>query len=275
MDIKDINLNAPALPDDEEGTDTSAEGSQPDKTVKEGEDSGNGSSQAENDTEDDTEGESDVEEPRIPYSRFETVNERAIRAEAELAAYKAQRQEQSQADAGGEYKGQLPGYWVELWGDNELSRKAFNAEQQRITVIQEDAARKAVEAIEQRQADRDQHVEKTVEAIEGALTDFQAKTKRTLTDGEQSAVLDIMDELTPKDERGNYQVDPTVFLDKAVELHDLRQLKTTGKTREAKRKAAAIAGASSDSSSAPSEGATHFRPGSWDSWRENPLLPKD
>lgn len=278
MDIKDINLNAAALPDDESSTDTSTEGSQPEQKVEEGDDTGEADSQADNDSADDAD-KDDVEEARIPYSRFETMHERAVKAEAAALAAEQElerrRSDSNNRDAGGEYKGELPSYWVELWGDNDLSRRAFNAEQQRMSVIQEDAARKAVEAVEQRQTEAQQRVEKTVEDMETAFVDFQAKSKRSLTDNEQSSVLDIMDELAPKDPKGNYQVDPTVFLEKAVELYDLRQLKATGKTREAKRKAAVLAGTSTDSAPSGSDGVTHFRPGEWDSWRNNPLLPKD
>lgn len=264
-------------------SDTSA---QPDAEETEGTDTSTEDSQSEQEVEDDTEEESEgadtsssqkdvVEEARVPYSRFETVNERAIKAEQEAKMLR----EQLEANRGSSNQtapsGDLPGYWVELYGDSDLSRQAWAAEQKRLTAMQESVAQKAVEAVEKRQAENAKFEEDTINRMVNVFDDFGSKNKRTFTDVEQSAILDIMDELSPKDETGRYEVDPVRYLDRAVEIHDLRQVKTSGKRIEAKRKAASLAGASSDGAPQGNEKSGHFVAGNWDSWRNNPLLPKD
>lgn len=265
MDEK-INLDAAAIPDsNDEGSETSTEGSQPEQKAE---------------TEESTESEESsssqkdvVEESRVPYSRFKTVNdeketamERAIRAETELEVMRRQSSVTS--------NGELPDYWVELYGDSDISKRAWGAEQKRLAVIEEGAAKRAVEGLQKQQREQAKQEEQAVANMENAFDDYAGKNKRNFSDTETSAILDIMDELSPKDEYGNYEVDPVRYLERAVEIHDLRQVKSTSARNVAKRRAASLTGASSDGEPS-NEKVGHFQPGSWDSWRNNPILPKD
>lgn len=261
---------ANALPDAEEAEDkeTPTEDSQTKEEVEtevEGDESEETSSSKKD----------DVEEARVPYSRFETVNERAIRAEKELELL---REEQKQSKQVTVSETDPPAEWLELYGDSDTSRRAWNVQQtldqKRLASIQEAAARSAVEGLEKRQAEQSKHESEIVSNMENAFDDFAAKNKRTFSDSEQSAILDVMDDLSPKDEKGLYLVDPTTYMERAVELYDLRLAKSTTKKNESKRRATSLASAGSEGE--PSNQKTgHFKAGSWDSWRDSPLLPKD
>lgn len=272
---KDINLDAPALPDADEAedTETSTEGSQPEQEVEE--------EQEGDDSEDTSASQQADDERRVPYSRFHSVNsekqealERAIRAETELELLRKQNLPESRT-----LSDETPPHeWVELYGDSELSRKAWTTQQsldkRRFAEMQSEAAKAAIDGLRKAETETKQRESEAAEQIVDALEDYQSSNKRRLNDAEQSAVLDIMDELSPKDAEGNYIVHPTQFLDRAVELYDLRKQKATEKTRTAKRSATQMAGTSSEGETTGETSTTHFKPGNWGSWRDNPLLPK-
>lgn len=266
MEIKDLNLDAQAIPesDVEEGSETSTEGSQPKQTVeKEESTEANASSEAEN-SEEET-----VVEARVPYSRFETVNTRAIQAETELNMLKQQIAEGNRSSQNGSYQGDLPEAFVELYGDSDASRRVYELEQKRFQDIEEKAAERAVERLAERQAQLAQQEEQRVAEMENAFDDFASKNKRTFSDAEQSAILDVIDDFTPKDDTGHYLVDPMQYLDKAVEVYDLRAEKAQAKTKESKRRATSIASASS-------EGDATNQTTPWTgNWWDSPMLPKD
>lgn len=254
----------------EEGTDTPSEESQPESEVEQEEET-----QEEEAAPSEAENTEVAEAPRVPYSRFEKVNQRAIEAEKELEILKRQLAENPTRSTSEPHQGDLPDYWVELYGDSELSRKAWAAEQKRITAIEERAAESAVKNLQKVQQQEAARVEETVEEMENAFQDYGAKLKREFSDAEQSSILDIMDELTPKGEDGNYLVSPLTYLEKSVQFYDLQNQSVLSKKRAAKQKAAALTGGGSEGAPAESNPSSHFVGGNWDSWRNNPMLPKE
>lgn len=206
------------------------------------------------------------EEPsRVPYSRFETVHERAIRAEAE-AAFLKQQLEQSKQTVQPPYSGDLPQEWVELWGDNETSRKAFAVEQRRIAKIEESVAEKAIERLQLVQQEREKQSEEVADSWTAQFDDYASKSKRTFTDDEQSAILDVMDELTHKDDKGNYLTNPIDYLPQAVEIYDFRTDRALASKKAAKQRTAQL-------TSAKGEGEPNGRSGQWTgNWEKSPLL---
>lgn len=274
---KKLNLDAAAIPDDESGSVAPTEGSQPEQEVEKEEEETNdeAATEATNESEEEAEEETVVPESRVPYSRFEKVNERAIKAEMEREFLRtqleaAQRNQSSQPVT----DGTLPDYWVELYGDSDLSRKAWSAEQKRMEVIQETATQRAFENLQKAQREEAQLETQSAEEITNSLDDFQAQAKRTLSKAERNSILDIMDEFTPKDEHGNYAA-PLLAVEKAAEIYDLRNTTASASKKAARRNAATLAGASSEGAPSGSDKETHFRAGAWDSWRNSPLLPRD
>lgn len=259
MDEKELDLDKVSVtdPEPEEG-----EGREPETPV-EGENKGA--------SEPATPDEADVmtDPPRVPYSRFETVNERAIRAEAELELLKQQREDKPDAVV---FTGDLPEKWVRLYGDNDASREAYGLYK---TGIKEEFQSMRQDLLnEVRAEERRREVEAEKEANEWAtkISDYGLKNARSFTDAEQSALLDVMDELAPKDDKGMYLVSPISYLPQAVELYDLRNQKANFSKKEAKRKATEIAGAKGEGEPEPITSDSHFRPGQWDSWRNNPII---
>lgn len=177
-----------------------------------------------------------VDEQKVPYSRFSTALSRAKEAEreAEEARRHAMELEERlrtreyqpsyapQGEQGVEiYKGVLPGSWIRLYGDSDASREAYSLELIRQREIEERAERRAIEAYERRSTEERQALSSNERLIDDRLEDLSALLGRDLTEKEESAVLDIVDEYTPKDEYGNYAGD-TIPFEKAWEIYEMR-----------------------------------------------------
>jgi hypothetical protein len=151
----------------------------------------------------------------------------------------------------------LPSYWVKLYGDSEPSKEAFQLRQQELKEERETLRAGLREDMQREQVESEQRTEATVTNWSEQIDDFAAANKRKFTDTDTDALLDVMDELTPKDTDGNYIVEPIQYLAQAVELNDLRKEKAQASTKASREKTARLTGAKS-------EGIPTSKSGDWD-----------
>lgn len=238
------NLDQPSVPEDEptEDTEQDVEGEEGEATVE----ADNTEAEPEEDKAEDTTVEKDP--PRVPYSRFETVNERAIRAEEQLRIMQEERERERLAQAAAPTPAGLPTYWVKLYGDSDASKEAYALRQQELAEERKTIQSNLREELQREQVEAEQRTEQTVEDWSNQIDDFAAQNKRKFSDAETDALLDVMDELTPKDENGNYIVEPIQYLPQAVELYDLRQEKALASKKASKQATARLTGARSEGS---------------------------
>ncbi len=199
--------------------------------------------------------ESVVDEQRVPYSRFSKMREAA--REAELRAEEAESRYQdvlrvreerggvSQETDAPEYKGALPGYWMKLYGDSEASREAYSIELQRQREIKEEARREALDAVRSETQTERRILANNETVIENRLDDLSEYLGRDLTLEQQGALLDIVDEYTPKDADGMYAGELLPF-DKALEIMELRQGQAGATSSRQRRQATALTSSRSD-----------------------------
>jgi len=176
--------------------------------------------------------------PRVPYSRFETVNERAIRAEEQLKIYQQREEQDKLAQASSKNEDGLPAYWVKLYGDSEASVEAYQLRQQELAEERETLKTGLREDLYKEQQEQETRQEETVKDWSSQIDEFAETNKRKFTDSQTDALLDVMDELTPKDANGNYIVEPIQYLPQAVELYDLRTERANA-SKKASRQATA------------------------------------
>lgn len=185
-----------------------------------------------------------VEEQMVPYSRFKTVVE--ARREAERRADEAERNAEEERIAARSHRepatpsdADLPTYWVKLYGDSDVSKEAYKYELQRQDDMREAAREEAREAFRQERAQESEVLSQNERTIDNRLDDLADNLGRDISAQEEAAVLDIVDEYTPKDTEGNYAGELMSF-DKAWEIHELRQSQATTKTRKARSVPAAL-----------------------------------
>jgi len=213
--------------------------------------------------------EKDAVEPeetgRIPYSRFEKVNEAKIRAEERLAVLEEQLAKKNSNDSDST-EITPDDDWIELWGDNEDSRRAYLVDQRRKEKERIETTNRILEEIDTRQTTKQKELQENLNYIDDNIAQFEETLGRKLTEAEESAILDIQDEWTPKDDKGNY-IAPLLSAEKAFEVYNLRQTTATAKKSLARKRVVSITGSSTDGESESSSSAD-YDPSAWGSWRK-------
>ena len=204
-----------------------------------------------------------ADKARIPYSRFETVNEAKIRAEEKvkyLEEQLASKRVDTQSDV------EIPEEWTELYGDNDVSKRAYQLQLNLNQKFQEEVTQRAFERIENQRTEQEESTKENLKVIDENLAGLSEELGRKLTETEESSILDIQDEFTQKDEQGNYLV-PLLPADKAFEILTLRNEKVSFQKKQAKNRVLSATGASTEGDTSTPVGA-NFNPNSWGSWRD-------
>ncbi len=205
------------------------------------------------------------DKPRVPYSRFESVNERAIRAEERAKILEEQLNARNQS-ADYDEDISVPEEWTELYGDSDAAQKAYALQVKLNERNISDTTAKILENIETTQAKKAQEEKESLDYIENNIKGLEESIGRKLSESEESKVLDIQDEFTPKDEHGNY-IAPLIPADKAFEIYTLRQ--STAKAEKSTIRRKVVAATSSNSEGTGSLKAfENYRPGEGGLWRD-------
>ena len=213
----------------------------------------------------------EVEEQRVPYSRFETV--RRQKDEAERDAEEARsilrqalsRQPDttpSQSSYDEDYARELK----KLYGDSPVAQEIIEINLKHQHEIEERAERRAIEAIERREHSETIALRDNEATIDQRLESLSDYLGRKLSDGEESAILDIVDEYTPTGEDGKYAGEILPF-DKAWEIYELKNASQGQSSRRARNAATVASSARSEgeSTSVTEERNKNFNPLNWKS----------
>ncbi len=221
----------------------------------------------------DEEKEESVEETKVPYSRFKNVNQARRDAEAEADKWRARATELEESRATRrtdteEIDGEMPSYWKELYGDSEASEKAWKIQQRREQEIEQrayDAGQRGAQELKQVETAR---VNENLSVIDSNFEDLSTFVGRDLTEKEQSAILDIVDDYTAKDEDGNY-LGAVMPFEKAWEVYELKNSKSKVATRQSRDTVAALTGANTQGEpSAQVEKDKNWNPLDWNAWKK-------
>lgn len=187
------------------------------------------------------------EEARVPYSRLKTVVEQRdqlatrISTIEEQLASQAQQRETAQETL---TENEMPREWIALYGDGPLAQQAWNVQLQREQKLMEQAEARAVTRIKQEEQQEAQALKDNEALIDESLASLQDKLGKKLTSKQEEDILSIVDEFSPADASGKYL---SVFpFDKAYEIYELRNLKTSAPTKKARLEVADLAGVQSE-----------------------------
>lgn len=204
------------------------------------------------------------DDQKVPYSRFKKVvderNETASKIqflEERLQELESNRQESTPEET------EMPSEWVELYGNNDVAKRAWAVQQRREDEIAERAISQAVERLRAQQDEEVNAIAENEETIDNNLLELQDKLGKRLTSKQEEDILTIVDEFSPVGNDGKYI---TVFpFDKAYEIYALRQSQKGLGTRQARQTVADLAGNQSDGEADSND--PNFKRG-WDNWRE-------
>lgn len=211
----------------------------------------------------------EVEKPRVPYSRFENVNRARREAEAEAERWRTRAAELEQQRPVPRESNDVPAWWLENYGDTPQTRKAWENQRNHELEIIAQAEERAIARLEAQQREAQNAEKDNLKMIDESLEDLSAYVGRDLTEKEQEAVLDVVDEWTPKGPDGKYLGAPIPF-EKAWDYLELKQRASKAPKIESRNAAAqAISTASTGQPSAEqAERDKSFMPGRWGDWRK-------
>ncbi len=188
------------------------------------------------------------EEAKVPKSRFLTMHTRAVEAEKALRELEAERSRQTIEPTKEPEHTELPDYWIEMFGDSDASKKAFDAEQKRLSTIEEKAAERAYERLESREKEEEARTKEIVDSFDSAFEELGIVLDKEFSDDEQVAILDIVEQYSPKDKNGKLMRDFLLPLDKAYEIYSVRSDVKTAEKKAARSNVASLQSARSEGS---------------------------
>lgn len=249
MNLKKVDLNAPAFGPGSQNIETETEEAeaQPVKVEKEEE------------TEETSE-----EESKVPYSRFKKFHDEAKSAREEAEFWKKEAESNKKETVTTE---EVPEFWKELYGDSEASQKAWRIQEKANDSLIERSRREAIEAVRNERYEESKQVEENVDKIDSNFDNLSDTLGRELTEKEQSTLLDIVDDYTPKDGDGNY-IGEIMPFNKAWEIYELKQ--QAGKLSKAKSRDSIASLSNTQSQGDPAvieEKNKQFNPLDWNSYK--------
>lgn len=187
----------------------------------------------------------DVEEDKVPKSRFLTVSQRAIDAENRLREYEAERAVPEVKPAYDD--ADLKKFYTETFGETEVAEKLYQNELARLTSIEEKAAERAFERFSKLNEEQTAVINERVDSFDRAFEELAIQEGKTeFTDDEQIALLDIVESYSPKDKDGKLIGDYLLPLDKAYEIYKVQNDPITQAKRSQRNEVASLSGARSE-----------------------------
>lgn len=206
----------------------------------------------------------EIEEAKVPRSRFLTMHQRAIEAEKALRQFEAERTTAPAAPALSDDE-DLRNFYVQTFGEGELSEKLYQNELARLTSIEEKAAERAFKRFSEMGQQEEQVITQRVESFDRAFEELSVEADHDFTDDEQVALLDIVEAYSPKDAEGKLIGEYLMPLDKAYEIFQLQQAPVSQAKKQERNQVAALTGARSQG--APAQGSdADWQPGQDRRW---------
>lgn len=185
------------------------------------------------------------EEDKVPKSRFLTVSQRAIDAEKLNRQYEAERAVQTEVKPAYD-DADLKKFYTETFGETEIAEKLYQNELARLTSIEEKAAERAFERFSKLNEEQEKVVNERVSSFDRAFEELAVQEGKTdFTDEEQVAMLDIVENYSPKDKDGRLIGEFLLPLDKAYEIYKVTNDPISQAKRTERNQVASLTGASS------------------------------
>jgi hypothetical protein len=206
------------------------------------------------------------EESKVPYSRFKKFHDAALEAQKE-ADYWRERANSQTTSVPQASEIDMPSYWVENYGNNEASQKAWQNQLRLQAEVEERAERRALEAVRNERYAEVQQVEENVEAIDNNFESLSEFVGRELSEKEQLGVLDAVDYLSPKDRYGNYEA--VVPYEAAWDYYQAKLGSSKAPKTASRDAVASLTGTGTQGeASVNAEADKNFNPRDWNAWKK-------
>lgn len=212
------------------------------------------------------------EEGRIPVKRFNKVfRERTeYKAQLEEAMTELERFRSTHAPASAPQAsaGEPATWWTKLYGTDQNAQAGWQVYQDATSAQQQAMIERTLEAVAESQTKRSQVVSQSEDEIQETIETLEASIGATLTAKQKEDIMEIVDDLVPKDDDGYYLHDPSLHdFEKGYEFYQLKHPQAAKTNTERSRIASLTSGSASGS---PASGASlpPLQPNNWGAWRQ-------
>ncbi len=187
-----------------------------------------------------------VEEEKVPKSRFLTMHQRAVEAEKALRAFEAEKANRSEPVQSLGEDEDLKKFYTDTFGEGELTEKLYKNELARLASIEEKAAERAFERFNRMGQEQEEVINQRVESFDRAFEELGIVEGKDFSDEEQVALLEIVEEYSPKDKDGKLIGDFLLPLDRALEIYKLKAEPIVQAKKQERNAVASLSGARSE-----------------------------
>ena len=208
------------------------------------------------------------EESKVPYSRFKKFHDRSKELEQRIAELEAERERpEPRREVKAYDEEEMDRAWVELYGDSDASKRAYKLDQQRTAQLREELIEEARRSVRAERESEQTHLKENLSAIDEQLEDLSTFIGRDLTKKEEEALLDIVDDYTPKDKNGNY-AGATIPFDKAWEIYELKKNSTNAPRKQSRDAVASMTGTQTQGESGKEDKNANWNPLNWNAYKD-------
>jgi len=209
----------------------------------------------------------DTEEPaRVKYSRYEKKHREALEAHRE-AEYWRERAQSLNTESSKPSSSDLPDYWTKLYGDSDASKEAWQIQRNANEELKREAREEALEVIRNERFEEASRTEANLEVLDDSFDELSDVVGRDLTSKEQSALLDIIDDYTPKDRDGNY-AGPIIPFDKAWKIYQMENQSSKEASIQSRNSVASLSNTRSQGEPTLTDKDANFNGQDWGAWRK-------
>lgn len=206
-----------------------------------------------------------VDEEKVPKSRFLTMHQRAIEAEKALRQFEAERANAPEPVLSLTDDADLRNFYIETFGETEAAEKLYQNELARLNSIEEKAAERAFQRFSKMGEEQEKVINERVKSFDRAFEELGVVEGKEFTDNEQVAMLNIVEEYSPKDAQGQLIGEFLLPLDRAYEIYKLKSTPIVEAKRTERNKVASLQGGGSEGSPSNSTDAD-WQPGQDRRW---------
>lgn len=216
-----------------------------------------------------TEPEPEPEEPeedKVPKSRLLTVLQRAKEAEESKAALEeriAALEQKKEAPA--ENDVDLPEEWIAMYGESEESKKFYKNHLQNLSQIEERAAERALEKMTSKAKEAEAMESEIATSLNTQFEELAEIEGKQFSEDDQVAILEIVEEYSPKDKDGKILREYMTPVSKAHEIWQLKKEAALVSKRQARSKVVSLTSAKTEGETAAGS-AIEFIPGRRGQW---------
>lgn len=207
-----------------------------------------------------------IEEEKVPKSRLLTVLEKKRVAEESVSALEARLAVLEQGHkATEESEIDLPSEWIGMYGDSDESKNFYKNYLNQLSTIEEKAAERAIERMQSKAKESEQIETEIATSLNTQFEELAEIEGKEIPEEDQVAILEIVEEYSPKDADGKIVKEYMTSVSKAHGIWKLKKEAALVSRRKARSQAVVLTSTKTEGETSANNSA-EFVPGKRGQW---------